>query len=294
MFNTIVTFQDLERQFGSFETSGQPGLPPRTTHDLVGARYAQLVAEMAAITAHQWTTAVPGPVRGYLLSGPPGVGKTSLVRRIAYELGRRFLREDGESDVVLALIDGSDIARARYGESEERIREVFRAARSGMMGASRSIILFDDVESILMARGSSNAKEWHFSQDSVFFHGVDELDTRSSAIFLTTNRADLVDEAIVDRFLSYSLPRPGKDVLLSVAIQQAERQGIADEDLPQLREAVSQAVDSGSSVSVRDAERMVTRLYVERLLGWASAARIGLEEAPSGAPSPDSSPPLGT
>ena len=115
---------------------------------------------------------------------------------MALELGLRFgdssdMGQEGE--VVLALIDGGELARSRYGESEQRIREVFNRAQKGFnKPGQRSVILFDDVESILMARGSGNAKEWHFSQDSVFFHSVDELDTSRTVLFLTSNRPDLV------------------------------------------------------------------------------------------------------
>ena len=162
------------------------------------------------------------------LVGAPGIGKTSLAMRVAYELNLRFQPDSpdapADGSVVLALIDGGDIARSRYGESEERIREVFTRAQKGFTDPSqRTIVLFDDVESILMARGSSNAKEWHFSQDSVFFHMVDELDTSRTAVFLTTNRPDLVDDAIRDRFLSYSLGTPDADLLVEKVTEFVDR-----------------------------------------------------------------------
>ena len=75
-------------------------------------------------------------------------------------------------------------------------------------------VLFDDVESLFLARGSGGAREWHFSQNSVFFHAIDELNTARTAVVLTTNRIDLVDEAIVDRFLQYEFGVPPQNVLL--------------------------------------------------------------------------------
>ena len=81
------------------------------------------------------------------------------------------------------------------------------------------MLLFDDVESIFMARGSQHAKEWHFSQDSVFFHSIDELDTSRSTIVLTSNRPDLVDDAIRDRFLSYVVDYPDLETLIQMIEQ---------------------------------------------------------------------------
>ena len=64
----------------------------------------------------------------------------------------------------------------------------------------RTVLLFDDVESLFMARSASAAKEWHFSQNSVLFHSLDELDTSHTAVVLTTNRFDLLDEAVRARY----------------------------------------------------------------------------------------------
>ena len=118
------------------------------------------------------------------------------------------------------------MARGRYGDTEEQIKEIFKYARDGQSGGHhrhddepkrRTIILFDDVESLFLTRSSAGAKEWHFSQNSIFFHSIDDLDTAHTAVILTTNRIDLVDEAIVDRFLSYEFTAPPASVLEQVA-----------------------------------------------------------------------------
>ena len=108
------------------------------------------------------------------------------------------------------------------------------------------MILFDDVESIFMARGSQHAKEWHFSQDSVFFHAVDELDTSRAVVVLTTNRPDLVDDAIRDRFLTYRVDYPDAETLVQVALKLAAQQQFRDLASAAPREAVAKRCAAGA------------------------------------------------
>lgn len=277
-FNQLLSLPQLRERFG--QVTGHEGAISTTEKDLVGPVYRDLLRETTEIVSHQWRSGIRrGAIKGFFLSGPPGIGKTSLAMRVAYELNLRFTPPSDapvDGSVVLALIDGGDIARSRYGESEERIREVFTRAQKGFTDPTqRTIVLFDDVESILMARGSSNAKEWHFSQDSVFFHMVDELDTSRTAVFLTTNRPDLVDDAIRDRFLAYSLGKPDVDLLVEVARRRAAEHQFTGDQLDRLAARIRTGAAAGAIHSVREAERLVVRQYIEDVLGRASLAEMG-------------------
>jgi SpoVK/Ycf46/Vps4 family AAA+-type ATPase len=250
----LLPFATLNDQFGE--------------RDIVGARYFTILHELAQIVEHQWRSGIRrGLIKGFFLSGPPGTGKTTLARRLAFELGRRFAATPDEPPIVMALVDGSEIARSRYGESEERIRDIFAHAQSGFTAAGqRTVLLFDDVESILMARGSEHVKEWHFSQDSVFFHAVDELDTSRAVVVLTTNRPDLVDDAIRDRFLEYRIDYPDADILIEVALNLAEAQQFTADQLARLASRLRAAAGAGDIKSLRDAQRFVVRQYVQEIL----------------------------
>lgn len=259
---TVLSFEDLAEQLGA-DRQGALGDDDRA-----------LVDEQLAIVEHQWRQAVTrGLVRGFLLSGPPGVGKTTAAKRLAYELGRRFPRHAGRDGVATVLLDGSEVARAKYGESEQRIRGIFAAAAEGFgLAAQRTVLIFDDVESIFLARGSDQAKEWHYSQDSVFFHVVDGLDTSRVVLVLTTNRRDLIDEAIRDRFLEYPVGYPPAAALLELANRSLADQGLDPAARAAFAAELRPAIADGSVRSLRDAQHAAARFYVARLAGRRAPA----------------------
>lgn len=275
-FDTYA-YDRLKGFFGCF-TSGEAGqIPSQVEHDLVGDQYQRVLTETARIVAHQWRNDIHrSALKGFLFHGGVGVGKTAMSKRLAYEMCRVF-GDDGssssENEINLILVDGSDIARGRYGDSEERIRQIFDHARTGPVNARgfsrggkvhRTVILFDDVESLFLTRSSQSAKEWHMSQNSVFFHSIDELDTARSVVVLTTNRIDLLDDAIVDRFKPYEFPVPSPEVLERVARDRAQDQALTAEELEPILAA---ARTPGRVKSIRELERMIDLAYIEKAIG---------------------------
>jgi transitional endoplasmic reticulum ATPase len=126
------------------------------------------------------------PPRGILLYGPPGCGKTYLVKALA-----------GEGKANVFSIKGAELLSKYVGESEAAVRDVFRRARE----ASPSIIFLDEVDSLAPPRGKDN----NGTTDRVVASLLTELDgvegLRGVVVIGATNRPDLVDPA---------LTRPGR------------------------------------------------------------------------------------
>ncbi|WP_297487828.1 AAA family ATPase, partial [Thermococcus sp.] len=77
------------------------------------------------------------PPKGVLLYGPPGTGKTLLAKAVANEANAHFI-----------AINGPEIMSKFYGESEERLREVFKEAEEN----APSIIFIDEIDAIAPKR----------------------------------------------------------------------------------------------------------------------------------------------
>lgn len=146
------------------------------------------------------------PPRGILLYGPPGTGKTLLVRALATE-----------SELNFISIKGPELLSKWVGESERAVREIFRKARQ----ASPSLIFFDELDSVVPARGSgteSHVTERVVSQFLTELDGLVEL--RDVIVLAATNRPDLVDRSLLrpgrfDRLIYIPLPdiASRKDIL---------------------------------------------------------------------------------
>lgn len=137
------------------------------------------------------------PPKGVLLYGPPGNGKTMLAKAVA-----------NESDANFISAKGSDLLSKWYGESEQRIAEVFNKARQ----VAPSIILLDELDSLAPSRGSiagePRATERIVNQLLSELDGLEEL--REVVVVGATNRPDIVDPALL---------RPGRfDELIYVSI----------------------------------------------------------------------------
>jgi len=124
------------------------------------------------------------------------------------------------------------------------------------------LIIFDDAEGLFLTRSyGSKLDTWYIAQLNVFFHEVDAMDTSKLFVILTTNRIDLLDDALKDRFVMVEFPLPPKEVLVKLAEEKLRSYGVDDEGIV---EEAKQLVLNGAK-TFRDVNRIVTQKYVEWL-----------------------------
>jgi transitional endoplasmic reticulum ATPase len=146
------------------------------------------------------------PPKGVLLYGPPGTGKTRLARAVANESAAEFF-----------LINGPEIMGSAYGESEQRLRQVFEEAQK----ASPSIVFIDEIDSIAPKRGqvSGEAEKRLVAQLLTLMDG---LEARANVVVIAaTNRPEAIDEA---------LRRPGRfdrEIVVGVPDERGRREILA-------------------------------------------------------------------
>ncbi|MBB3542243.1 MULTISPECIES: CDC48 family AAA ATPase [unclassified Rhizobium] len=146
------------------------------------------------------------PPKGVLLYGPPGTGKTLLARAVANETEANFYH-----------IAGPEIMGSRYGESEERLRQVFQEASQN----APSIIFIDEIDSIAPKREQVTG-EVERRIVAQLLTLMDGLEPRQNIVVIgATNRRDAIDEA---------LRRPGRfdrEIVIGVPDQNGRREVLA-------------------------------------------------------------------
>ncbi|HEY2104751.1 MAG TPA: CDC48 family AAA ATPase [Candidatus Binataceae bacterium] len=131
-----------------------------------------------------FTQAGLAPVKGILLAGAPGCGKTLLAKALATQSGINFI-----------AVKGPELLSKYVGESERALREIFHKARQ----AAPCIIFFDEIDSLAPARGmggaDSGVTERVLSQLLTELDGIEEL--KGVLVLAATNRADRLDPALL-------------------------------------------------------------------------------------------------
>ncbi len=123
------------------------------------------------------------PARGIMLYGPPGCGKTYIVKAVANEAGVNFI-----------AVKGPEIMSKWVGESEENIRKIFRKAKQ----VSPAIIFFDEMDAIAPRRGleaGTRVSEQIVSQILTEMSGIEDIE--GVAVISATNRPDIIDPALL-------------------------------------------------------------------------------------------------
>ena len=185
---------------------------PRITYDELGGlkNEVQKIREMIELPMRHpelfEKIGVEAP-KGVLLYGPPGTGKTLLAKAVA-----------GETNAHFISLSGPEIMGKYYGESEERIREIFKQAEEN----SPSIIFIDEIDSIAPKRDevSGEVEKRIVSQLLTLMDG---MKSRGKVVVIAaTNRPDSIDPALrrpgrFDREIEIGIPdEEGRFDILSI------------------------------------------------------------------------------
>lgn len=181
------------------ETTGDK--KPRLTYEEVGGLGTKIkamreIVELPLQHPELFTRLGVEPHSGILLYGPPGCGKTLIAKVLA-----------NESEANMYLINGPEIMNKYYGESEARLRDIFKEAKDN----SPSIIFIDEIDAIAPKREEvyGDVEKRVVAQLLALMDGLTE---RGNVIVLgATNRPDSVDPALrrpgrFDREVEISVP----------------------------------------------------------------------------------------
>ena len=134
--------------------------------------------------------------KGVLLHGPPGTGKTLLAKAVAHETNANFY-----------TIGGPEIMSKFYGESEERLREIFKKAEEN----APAIIFIDEIDSIAPKREEVSG-EVERRVVAQLLSLMDGMSSRGKVVVIgATNRINAIDPALrrpgrFDRELEIGVP----------------------------------------------------------------------------------------
>ena len=210
--NATVSLIDTNTEFviGTVPKHAAKGVPRITYEDIGGLRTeVQKVREMIELPLRHpeifERIGIEAP-KGVLLHGPPGTGKTLLAKAVASETNANFYS-----------IGGPEIMSKFYGESEEKLREIFKEAQEN----APSIIFIDEIDSIAPKREevSGDVEKRIVSQLLTLMDGIS---SRGKIVVIgATNRPNAIDPALrrpgrFDREIEIGIPdeKGRHDILL--------------------------------------------------------------------------------
>ncbi len=194
------------------------------------------------------------PPKGILMYGPPGTGKTLIAKAVANESGAYFL-----------YIAGPEIIGKYYGESEQRLRDIFEEAEE----KSPSIIFIDEIDSIAPKREDVYG-EVERRVVAQLLSLMDGLEERGQvAVIAATNRVNAIDPALrrpgrFDREVEIGVP----DLEDRIEILQIHVRGMPlsdDVDLCELAENTHGFVGADLSSLTRESAMKTLRKYLPEI-----------------------------
>lgn len=174
---------------------------------LIGDLHNEISQKIVKIFLVQNEREISDGIKGFILHGPPGTGKSTIAKWVISDVVAKTHLEHFPDDQLYVLLNLADIAKARFGETEDIIRENFESAmKIAKNNGNFFIIVMDDVEGMFPTRSYQKLDAWYLGHLNVLFTELDKLETDKVGIIMTTNRRDLLDDAVISRLVDFEVP----------------------------------------------------------------------------------------
>jgi proteasome-associated ATPase len=139
------------------------------------------------------------PPKGILLYGPPGCGKTLIAKAVARSLAKDIEEQTGvETAAYFLNVKGPELLNKYVGETEFKIREIFKKARDKANDDVPVVIFFDEMDSLFRQRGSGVSSDMEATVVAQFLSEIDGVESLKNVVVIgATNRQDLIDPAVL-------------------------------------------------------------------------------------------------
>ena len=194
---------------------------PDVTYERIGGLHDQIEVlrdsvELPYIYPDVFAEHELSPPKGILLYGPPGCGKTLIAKAVANSLAKSIEARTGKVTTAYFLnVKGPELLNKYVGETEHKIREVFKKAREKANEDVPVVIFFDEMDSLFRMRGSGISSDMEATVVAQFLSEIDGVESLKNVIVIgASNRQDLIDPAVL---------RPGR-LDLKIKVHRPDRE----------------------------------------------------------------------